>query len=125
MLAYFRGASIVLFGSVYYRQLAYDLLGLFASRVFPLLLLVALIGGGLGIDYDGTSTTSDSSRNYSTEEYVADVVWGVKQICDLEQVPHPNLVSESGRAMTAHHSCVVTNIVGEMKPAGFSASPVR
>ena len=49
MLAYFRGASIVLFGSVYYRQLAYDLLGLFASRVFPLLLLVALIGGGLGI----------------------------------------------------------------------------
>jgi len=49
MLAYFRGASIVLFGSVYYRQLPYDLLGLFASRIFPLLLLVALIGGGLGI----------------------------------------------------------------------------
>lgn len=45
------------------------------------------IGGGLGIDYDGTSTTNDSSRNYSTEEYVADVVWGVKQICDLEKVP--------------------------------------
>tara|TARA_Y100000590_G_scaffold183726_1_gene209297 strand:- start:5601 stop:5942 length:342 start_codon:yes stop_codon:yes gene_type:complete len=49
MLAYFRGASIVLFGSVYYRWLPYDLLGSFASRVFPLLLLVALIGGGLGI----------------------------------------------------------------------------
>lgn len=78
------------------------------------------IGGGLGIDYDGTSTASDSSRNYSTEEYIADVVWGVKQVCDLEQVPHPNLVSESGRAMTAHHSCVVTNIVGEVKPAGTS-----
>lgn len=76
------------------------------------------IGGGLGIDYDGTSTTTDSSRNYSTEEYIADVVWGIKQICDLEQVPHPNIVSESGRAMTAHHSCVVTNIVGEIKPAG-------
>src|SRR5690554_8043894 len=69
------------------------------------------IGGGLGIDYDGTSSTTDSSRNYSTEEYVADVVYGVKQVCDLEQVPHPNLVSESGRAITAHHSCVVTNIV--------------
>lgn len=83
------------------------------------------IGGGLGIDYDGTSTTSDSSRNYSTEEYVADVVWGVKQVCDLEEVPHPNLVSESGRAMTAHHSCVVTNIVGEIKPAStnFDVSP--
>ncbi|MBF39593.1 biosynthetic arginine decarboxylase [Idiomarina sp. UBA4520] len=83
------------------------------------------IGGGLGIDYDGTSTTNDSSRNYSTEEYVADVVWGVKQVCDLEEVPHPNLVSESGRAMTAHHSCVVTNIVGEIKPAStnFDVSP--
>ncbi|PTB89004.1 biosynthetic arginine decarboxylase, partial [Pseudidiomarina aestuarii] len=76
------------------------------------------IGGGLGIDYDGTSSTTDSSRNYSTEEYVADVVYGVKQICDLENVPHPNLVSESGRAITAHHSCVVTNIVGEIKNTG-------
>ncbi|CAB0151819.1 Biosynthetic arginine decarboxylase [Pseudidiomarina piscicola] len=76
------------------------------------------IGGGLGIDYDGTSSTTDSSRNYSTEEYVADVVYGVKQICDLEDVPHPNLVSESGRAITAHHSCVVTNIVGEIKNTG-------
>jgi len=76
------------------------------------------IGGGLGIDYDGTSSTTDSSRNYSTEEYVADVVYGVKQICDLEEVPHPNLVSESGRAITAHHSCVVTNIVGEIRNTG-------
>ena len=76
------------------------------------------IGGGLGIDYDGTSSTTDSSRNYSTEEYVADVVWGIKQVCDLENVPHPNIVSESGRAMTAHHSCVVSNIVGEVNPSG-------
>lgn len=83
------------------------------------------IGGGLGIDYDGTSSTTDSSRNYSTEEYIADVVYGVKQICDLEEVPHPNLVSESGRAITAYHSMVVTNIVGEIKPAGtqFDISP--
>ena len=49
MLAYFRGVSIVLFGSIYYRQLPYDILGLFASRIFPLLLLIALVGGGLGI----------------------------------------------------------------------------
>lgn len=76
------------------------------------------IGGGLGIDYDGTSSTTDSSRNYSTEEYIADVVYGVKQICDLENVPHPNLVSESGRAITAYHSMVVTNVVGEIKPGG-------
>ena len=49
MLAYFRGVSIVLFGSVYYRALPYDLFGSFASRIFPLLLLIALVGGGLGI----------------------------------------------------------------------------
>ncbi|GGD71181.1 biosynthetic arginine decarboxylase [Lacimicrobium alkaliphilum] len=73
------------------------------------------VGGGLGVDYDGTQSTSDSSRNYSMQEYVADVVYGMKEICDLEEVPHPNLVSESGRAITAHHSCVITQIVGEIK----------
>ena len=73
------------------------------------------VGGGLGIDYDGSKSTSDSSRNYSLEEYVADVVFGMKEVCDLEEVPCPNLVSESGRAITAHHSCVVTEIVGEIK----------
>ncbi len=73
------------------------------------------VGGGLGIDYDGTKSTSESSRNYSMDEYVADVVFGMKEVCDLEQVPHPNLVSESGRAITAHHSCVVTEVVGEIR----------
>lgn len=73
------------------------------------------VGGGLGIDYDGSKSTSDSSRNYSIEEYVADVVFGMKEVCDLEEVPHPTLVSESGRAITAHHSCVVTEVVGEIR----------
>lgn len=73
------------------------------------------VGGGLGIDYDGSKSTNDSSRNYSMDEYVADVVFGMKEVCDLEQVPHPTLVSESGRAITAHHSCVVTEIVGEIR----------
>ncbi len=76
------------------------------------------VGGGLGIDYDGTHSTSDSSRNYSLSEYVADVVYGLKDVCDLENVPHPNIVSESGRAITAHHSCVITEVVGEIKPEG-------
>ncbi|GAB3024913.1 biosynthetic arginine decarboxylase [Bowmanella dokdonensis] len=73
------------------------------------------VGGGLGIDYDGTQSTSESSRNYNMKEYVADVVYGMKEVCDLEEVPHPNLVTESGRAITAHHSCVITQIVGEIK----------
>lgn len=73
------------------------------------------VGGGLGIDYEGTKSTSDSSRNYSMEEYVADVVYGMREMCDLEKVPHPTLVSESGRAITAHHSCVVAQVVGEIR----------
>ncbi|MCW8093230.1 biosynthetic arginine decarboxylase [Alteromonas sp. ASW11-130] len=73
------------------------------------------VGGGLGIDYDGTKSTNESSRNYNMQEYVADVVYGMKEVCDMEGVPHPNLVSESGRAITAHHSCVVTQIVGEIR----------
>lgn len=76
------------------------------------------VGGGLGIDYDGTKSTSESSRNYSIDEYVADIVYGIKEVCDLESVPHPHIVSESGRALTAHHSCVITEIVGEIKVDG-------
>jgi arginine decarboxylase len=76
------------------------------------------VGGGLGIDYDGSQSTNESSRNYNMQEYVADIVYGMKQVCDLENVPHPTLVSESGRAITAHHSCVVTEVVGEIKAHG-------
>lgn len=76
------------------------------------------VGGGLGIDYDGSKSTNDSSRNYSLREYVADVVYGLREMCDLEGVPHPHIVSESGRAITAHHSCVITEVVGEIKPEG-------
>lgn len=74
------------------------------------------IGGGLGIDYDGSNSTSDHSRNYTIDEYVADVVYGIKEVCDLEKVPHPTIVSESGRAITAHHSCVITEVLGEIRP---------
>ncbi|MCY7294955.1 biosynthetic arginine decarboxylase [Alteromonas sp. a30] len=75
------------------------------------------VGGGLGIDYDGSHSTSESSRNYSMEEYVGDVVYGMMELCDMEGVPHPILVSESGRALTAHHSCVITEVVSEIKPS--------
>jgi len=72
------------------------------------------VGGGLGVDYDGTASTNDSSINYQLDEYVADIVYGLKQVCDLEDVPHPNIITESGRALTAHHSCVITNVIGEI-----------
>lgn len=76
------------------------------------------VGGGLAIDYDGSQSTNDSSRNYSLREYVADVVYGLREMCDLEDIPHPHIVSESGRAITAHHSCVITEVVGEIRPEG-------
>lgn len=83
------------------------------------------VGGGLGIDYDGSHSTSESSRNYTMEEYVGDIVYGMMELCDMENVPHPILVSESGRALTAHHSCVVTEVVSEIKPnyQSFDTSP--
>lgn len=73
------------------------------------------VGGGVGVNYDGTRSNSPSSINYTTKDYVDDVVYILKQICDLEDVPHPNIVSESGRAITAHHSCVITNVFGSIE----------
>jgi arginine decarboxylase len=67
-------------------------------------------GGGLGIDYDGSRTNFESSMNYTTEEYANDVVFSVMEACDAAQVPHPNLVSESGRAVVAHHAMLVTEV---------------
>ena len=74
------------------------------------------VGGGLGIDYDGTRSKNDSSKNYNLQEYAADIVSTLKEICDEEDVDHPNIVSESGRAVTAHHSCVITNVIGTIQP---------
>ena len=68
------------------------------------------VGGGLGIDYDGSRTTFDSSVNYTLHEYARDVVAAVQEVCDEEKTAHPVLVSESGRAIAAHHSTVVEGL---------------
>src|ERR1051325_11267354 len=65
------------------------------------------VGGGLGVDYDGSRSTFDSSTNYSLQEYVNDVVWNIMDVCDSEGVAHPAIVSEGGRAIVAHHSVLV------------------
>ncbi|HSR96336.1 MAG TPA: biosynthetic arginine decarboxylase [Kofleriaceae bacterium] len=70
------------------------------------------VGGGLGVDYDGSQTNFASSMNYTIQEYANDVVYAIKEICDADQVPHPNIVSESGRAVAAHHSVLVVNVLG-------------
>jgi arginine decarboxylase len=66
------------------------------------------VGGGLGIDYDGSKTPSDSSANYTVQEFANDIVYTISEICDAEDVPVPTIVSESGRALTVYHSLVVT-----------------
>src|SRR5947208_55946 len=65
------------------------------------------VGGGLGVDYDGSRSDFDSSINYSLQEYANDVVWSIMDVCDSEGVSHPTIVSESGRAIVAHHSVLV------------------
>jgi arginine decarboxylase len=68
-------------------------------------------GGGLGVDYDGSSTNFHSSVNYSLQEYAADIVSQVAEACNAKGVPHPDIVTESGRALTAHHSVLVFNVL--------------
>ena len=70
------------------------------------------IGGGLGVDYDGTQSASSSSVNYTLEQYAADVLYRVKAICDEAGVPHPRLMTESGRALVAHSSVLITEVIG-------------
>jgi arginine decarboxylase len=69
------------------------------------------VGGGLGVDYDGTGS-SDSSVNYSEQEYANDIVSALQTMCDEQAVPHPDIVTESGRFLVAHHSILVFNVMG-------------
>ena len=73
------------------------------------------VGGGLAIDYDGSRSTSDGSMNYSIDEYARDIVGNIADICDEERVPHPNIVSESGRAIVAQHSLLVVEAFGAIE----------
>jgi arginine decarboxylase len=73
------------------------------------------VGGGLGVDYDGSCTTFDSSTNYSLNEYARDIVYSIMEVCDAEAVPHPTIVSESGRAIVAHHSVLIVEAFGSIE----------
>src|SRR6266581_4620959 len=73
------------------------------------------VGGGLGVDYDGSRTSFDSSTNYSLQEYCNDVVYNIMDVCDSENVAHPAIVSEGGRAIVAHHSVLVMEAFGSIE----------
>jgi arginine decarboxylase len=70
------------------------------------------VGGGLGIDYDGSQTDFESSVNYTLQEYSNDVVYHIQNVCDEAEVEHPTIVTESGRAIAAYHSALVFNVLG-------------
>ncbi|BBO54919.1 MULTISPECIES: biosynthetic arginine decarboxylase [Cobetia] len=71
------------------------------------------VGGGLGVDYEGTRSESACSLNYSMREYADYVVGAFHAVCEANDLPHPHIISESGRALTAHHAVLVTDVIGE------------
>lgn len=84
------------------------------------------VGGGLGVDYDGSGTNSESSMNYTLNEYASDIVYRIASVCNARSLEHPVIVSESGRATAAHHSLLVFNALGasvldQFRVAGRSA----
>jgi len=81
------------------------------------------VGGGLGIDYDGSRTHSQSSMNYSLQEYANDVIYHVLTVCNEEGTPHPKILSESGRAVAAYHSVLVFGTLGVTRQGGTDGVP--
>ncbi len=73
------------------------------------------VGGGLAVDYDGSKSAFDSSTNYSLQEYTNDIVYYLGEVCNAENVPHPDIVSESGRAIVAHHSVLIVDVFGAIE----------
>jgi len=81
------------------------------------------VGGGLGVDYEGTNSRSSCSANYSMQEYANKVVAALCDICTEHALPHPNIISESGRALTAHHAVLLTNVIDIEETSGAKAPP--
>src|SRR5690625_675815 len=82
------------------------------------------VGGGLGVDYEGTRSRSFSSMNYSVREYAQNVIHALHDVCQQHDLPHPDVISESGRALTAHHAVLVTNVIDvDRVPEAEAAEP--
>jgi arginine decarboxylase len=73
------------------------------------------VGGGVGVDYDGSKTSFESSANYTLQEFANDVIYTIKSVCREENVPEPNVITESGRVLVAYHAMLITNIVDEIE----------
>ena len=80
------------------------------------------VGGGLGVDYDGSRSAFDSSTNYTLQEYTNDIVYYLADVCNGEKVPHPDIISEGGRALVAHHSVLIVEVFGAIEKVRGSGS---
>jgi arginine decarboxylase len=83
------------------------------------------VGGGLAVDYDGSRSTFHGSMNYTVDEYARDVVWNIADVCDEERVPHPHIVSESGRAIVAQHCVLVVEAFGAIERQPSNTEDLR
>jgi arginine decarboxylase len=82
------------------------------------------VGGGMAVDYDGSKTAFDSSANYNAQEFANDVIYTIKQVCDDENVPHPTIIQESGRFLSAYHAILVTNVLEEIETVVEDITPI-
>ncbi|CAN5707146.1 biosynthetic arginine decarboxylase [soil metagenome] len=83
------------------------------------------VGGGMAVDYDGSRTSFESSANYNAQEFANDVIYVIKNVCDDENVPHPTIIQESGRYLTAYHAILVTNIQDEIETVVEDLTPME
>src|SRR6267378_1808190 len=80
------------------------------------------VGGGLGVDYDGSGSTSQASVNYTLQEYADDVIYTIAEACRQHELPMPHIISESGRALTAHHALLLLSVI-DVESQGDNAVP--
>ena len=83
------------------------------------------VGGGMAVDYDGSRTSFESSANYNAREFANDVIYVIKTVCDDENVPHPTIIQESGRFLSAYHAILVTNIQDEIETIVEDLTPIE
>lgn len=83
------------------------------------------VGGGMAVDYDGSRTSYESSANYNAQEFANDVIYVIKTVCDDENVPHPDIIQESGRYLSAYHAILVTNVQDEIETVVEDITPMK
>lgn len=83
------------------------------------------VGGGMAVDYDGSRTSFESSANYNAREFANDVIYVIKMVCDDENVPHPTIIQESGRYLSAYHAMLVTNVQDEIETVVENLTPME